>query len=71
MPESHKMAEIFTTPREEEWRIVTHILNIHNIKHINREEEREYGWRYCVYIPENDVDFAYKIIDEGLSEEGF
>jgi hypothetical protein len=64
------MTEMFTTPREKESDIVKRILRENDIKFYYRMEERESGWRHCIYVHEKNADKAYMLIDEGLSELG-
>jgi len=64
------MTEMFTTPRENESNVVKKILRDNGIKFYYKMEEREYGWRHCIYVPEGDADRACELIDEGLSELG-
>jgi len=64
------MTEMFTTPRENESKVVKKILRENGIKFCYKMEEREFGWRHCIYVHEEDVDKAYGLIDEGLSELG-
>lgn len=64
------MTEMFTTPRENESNIVKKILRDNGIKFYYKEKQTEYGWRHCIYVPEEDADEAYVLIDEGLSELG-
>lgn len=62
------MVEMFTTPRKNEAEIVKSILRKNGIKHRSREEHREIGRRYCIYVPSRSSDKAYRLIDDGLSE---
>jgi type III secretory pathway lipoprotein EscJ len=64
------MTELFTTPRENEAKVVREILRSNNIHYISREEIREYGARFCIYVPEEDIERAVELVDEGLSERG-
>ena len=59
---------MFTTPRESEAKVVREILRSNNIHYISREEIREYGARFCIYVPEEDIERAVELVDEGLLE---
>jgi len=60
--------EMFTTPRKKEANVVKEILRESGIKYKSREEQRENGYRYCIYVPTASSKRAYKAIDEGLME---
>lgn len=62
------MAELFTTPRVRELRDVRQILRENGISFFDREEIREYGHRYCVYVKDHDIDHACNVVDTGLME---
>lgn len=62
--------ELFTTPRLKEAKVVKSILRSNKIKYQSREEKREFGWRYCIYVSPRDIKRAVKIVDEGLMERG-
>ena len=62
--------EMFTTPRKNEANVAKSILREAGIKYRSREEEREHGWRYCIYVPSASSKRAYKVLDEELSERG-
>lgn len=64
------MVDMFTTPRKPEFEIVKKLLRENGIKYRTREEQREHGWRYCLYVPKASSKKAYTVIDEGLSELG-
>lgn len=62
------MTELFTTPREHEAKVVREILRSNDIHYISREEIRESGSRFCIYVPDRDIERACKLVDEGLLE---
>lgn len=62
--------ELFTTPRIKEYKVVKSILREYKIKYQSREEKREFGWRYCIYVSPRDVNRAAKIVDEELIMRG-
>jgi N-dimethylarginine dimethylaminohydrolase len=64
------MTEMYTTPRENESNAVKKILRENDIKFYYRMEDREFGWRHCIYVHEKNADRAYTLIDEGLLELG-
>jgi len=64
------MVEMFTTPRKKEASVVKEILREEGIKYRSREEQRENGYRYCIYVPTASSKRAYTKIDEGLMDRG-
>ena len=62
------MKELFTTPRRKEADVVRSILKEHHYKYKSREEDREHGFRFCIYVLSGSVDKAAKVVDEGLLE---
>lgn len=65
------MTEMYTTPRKEEANLAKSILRKNKIKYRSREEQREHGWRYCIYVPSRSSNRAYRILDEDLAEHGY
>ena len=62
------MTEMCTTPRKKEMDVVKEILRENKIKYKSREEHRENGWRYCLYVMHQSANRAQNAIVEGLQE---
>lgn len=63
------MVELFTTPRQKEANFVKSTLRKNEIKYRSREEMREHGWRFCIYVPSRSRNKAARIVGDALDEE--
>jgi hypothetical protein len=61
------MEEMYTSPRKKDADVVKSILRTNKIPYRSQEEQRENGWRYCIYTPKRNSDKIYKLLDEELS----
>jgi hypothetical protein len=59
-------AELYATPREREWMFVCLVLRQNTIGYLTRNEIREHGKRYVIYIRPEHLDRAAEIVEERL-----
>jgi hypothetical protein len=64
------MRELFTTPRWLELQDAKAVLDENSIDYHMKEERREFGIRYCLYVTDDVVDKAALLVDERLCELG-
>jgi len=62
------MRELFTTLHYLESNDVLNILRNNHIDRCLREERRENGLRYCIYVHAKDLDRSAELVNDGLSE---
>jgi ribosomal protein L22 len=61
--------EMYTTPREKEAKKVKIILRKNGIAYQSQEEQREYGWRYCIYVQKKSANKALKVLETAIENE--